>query len=67
KFDVSPRSNILAGGGIGYVVDRETGAGFDYPNTITVMLHKIGQAIGLPTSPTATSNTTTDATAAPKK
>lgn len=48
--------NILLGGGIGYIVDRNTGAGFDYPNTITVMLRRIGEAVGLTTpevSPTA--------------
>lgn len=33
--------NILIGGGIGYIVDRNTGAGFDYPATTTVMLRKI--------------------------
>lgn len=31
-------ANILVGGGIGYVVDRSTGAGFDYPGNITVTL-----------------------------
>jgi len=36
--------NILFGGGIGYIVDRNTGAGFDYPGTVTVMLRKIGPA-----------------------
>lgn len=36
--------NILIGGGIGYIVDRNTGAGFDYPSTVTVMLRKIGIA-----------------------
>ena len=41
--------NIILGGGIGYIVDRNTGAGFDYPNTITVMLRKIGEAVGLAT------------------
>lgn len=44
--------NILAGGPIGYVVDRNTGAGFNYPNNITVMLRKIGDAVGLTTSAT---------------
>ena len=43
--------NIIAGGGIGYIVDRNTGAGFDYPNSITVMLRKIGEAVGLATPP----------------
>ncbi len=41
--------NILAGGGIGYVVDRNTGAGFDYPNSITVMMNRISAAIGTTT------------------
>jgi hypothetical protein len=35
--------NILLGGGIGYIVDRNTGAGFDYPATTTIMLRKIGE------------------------
>jgi hypothetical protein len=39
--------NILAGGPIGYVIDRNTGAGFDYPNAITVVLHRLGEAVGL--------------------
>jgi hypothetical protein len=34
--------NVLIGGGIGYIVDRNTGAGFDYPASTTVMLRKIG-------------------------
>lgn len=33
--------NILAGGVIGYVVDRQTGAGFDYPTNVTIMLRRI--------------------------
>lgn len=39
--------NILVGGPIGYIVDRNTGAGFDYPNVITVVLRKIGETVGL--------------------
>ena len=35
--------NILIGGGIGYIVDRNTGAGFDYPATTTIMLRKLGE------------------------
>jgi hypothetical protein len=31
-------ANILLGGGIGYLVDRNTGAGFNYPTSITVPL-----------------------------
>jgi len=44
--------NIIAGGGVGYIIDRNTGAGFDYPNSITVVLRKIGETVGLAT-PTA--------------
>lgn len=39
--------NILAGGGIGYIIDRNTGAGFDYPNSLTVVLSRIADALGL--------------------
>lgn len=35
--------NIIAGGGIGYIVDRNTGAGFDYPASATIMLRKLGE------------------------
>jgi hypothetical protein len=44
--------NIIAGGGIGYLVDRNTGAGFDYPATVTVILRKIG----VETSPASTTS-----------
>lgn len=44
--------NIIAGGGIGYIVDRNTGAGFDYPNSITVVLNRIAAAVGLGPSST---------------
>lgn len=46
--------NILIGGGIGYIIDRNTGAGFDYPATATIMLHKIDDVIGLADSPVTT-------------
>ncbi|MYM29239.1 hypothetical protein SAMN05192549_103122 [Duganella sacchari] len=39
--------NILLGGGIGYIVDRNTGAGFDYPPTIVVALRQVDTA-GIP-------------------
>lgn len=45
--------NIILGGGIGYIVDRNTGAGFDYPNTVTVILSRMAAAVGLTTSPIA--------------
>jgi hypothetical protein len=31
--------NILAGGVIGYAVDASSGAGFDYPTTMTIVMH----------------------------
>ena len=52
--------NILIGGGIGYIVDRNTGAGFDYPNTIVVGLRKIGEQIGVVTPVAAASGTPAD-------
>ena len=36
--------NVLAGGIIGYAVDRNTGAGFDYPTVITVSPHSLNEA-----------------------
>ena len=38
--NASTWGNILLGGGIGYIVDRNTGAAFYYPNTINVALEK---------------------------
>ena len=46
--------NIIAGGGIGYLVDRNTGAGFNYPDNATIMLRKIGETLGI-VSPAAPS------------
>jgi hypothetical protein len=49
--------NILIGGGIGYIIDRNTGAGFDYPTSVTIVLRQIENVIGTlpaaPASPTA--------------
>lgn len=47
KANGSVWGNIILGGGIGYIVDRNTGAGFDYPNSITVFLKQMGEAVGL--------------------
>ena len=47
--------NILAGGGIGYIIDRNTGAGFDYPNSIIVVLNRIAAAVGLSQASTVAS------------
>jgi hypothetical protein len=38
KSNTAVWGNILLGGGIGYIIDRNTGAGFDYPTLITVPL-----------------------------
>jgi hypothetical protein len=40
--------NIIAGGVVGYVVDRNTGAGFDYPGTVTIALRKVSDQEILP-------------------
>ena len=40
--------NLLLGGGIGYVVDRNTGAGFDYPSGIVVTVRQlVAPALGV--------------------
>lgn len=47
--------NILVGGVIGYVVDRQTGAGFNYPTNVTIMLRQIeGIQAALPATQAAT-------------
>lgn len=46
--------NVIAGGGVGYLVDRNTGAGFNYPDSITIVLRKIGETVGI-AAPTASS------------
>ncbi|WP_300752057.1 hypothetical protein [Janthinobacterium sp.] len=45
--------NILLGGGIGYIVDRNTGAGFDYPNTTTVLMRETALGPVTPVPPQA--------------
>jgi hypothetical protein len=40
--------NILLGGGIGYIVDRNTGAGFDYPATTLIVMRKMGETSAPP-------------------
>jgi len=37
--------NVLLGGGIGYIVDRQTGAGFDYPGTTVVSMRPVASAV----------------------
>lgn len=31
--------NLIVSAGLGYYVDKNTGAGFDYPSTLTIVLH----------------------------
>ena len=37
--------NVLLGGGIGYVIDRNTGAGFDYPSSSSIILRRIESVV----------------------
>ena len=37
--------NILAGGPIGYVIDRSSGAGFDYPSTMNVEMGVLNKLV----------------------
>lgn len=54
--------NILVGGIIGYVVDRQTGAGFDYPSTVAIALRPLGTSAA-PTAGTPAARTTATDTA----
>ena len=39
QFDTGKMiGNVVVSGGLGYLADRRSGAGFDYPSTLTVML-----------------------------
>jgi len=40
KSNTGVWGNILLGGGIGYIVDRNTGAGFDYPATVAILMRQ---------------------------
>jgi hypothetical protein len=35
--------NAVTTAGLGYLYDKRTGAGFDYPDTITVLMHATGR------------------------
>jgi hypothetical protein len=43
KANTAVWGNIIFGGIIGYVVDRNTGAGFDYPVNTTISLRQFGE------------------------
>ena len=53
KSNTAVWGNLLIGGGIGYIIDRNTGAGFDYPATTTIMLRQIGDLAPVKAAPTA--------------
>ncbi len=53
KSNTAVWGNIIFGGGIGYIVDRSTGAGFDYPQAITIPLRQLGSNEPLPAAPVA--------------
>jgi hypothetical protein len=61
--NVNVWGNILLGGGIGYIVDRQTGAGFDYPSTVAIDLRPIGSLPApapRPAAPAAARTTATE-------
>jgi hypothetical protein len=39
RVDGNLWGNLALTAGVGYVVDRSTGAGYDYPSTLTVVMH----------------------------
>ncbi|MFL6673123.1 MAG: hypothetical protein ACJ8LG_07525 [Massilia sp.] len=39
--------NVMVSGGLGYLVDRHSGAGFAYPATLTVMMQREGDPTAL--------------------
>ncbi len=56
KANTNVWGNLLLGGIIGYAVDRNSGAGFDYPGAVTVRLEQARPAgvVGQNVRPTAT-------------
>ncbi len=48
KVNGSLWGNVVLTAGLGYFVDKNTGAGFDYPSTLTVVMHKQDEGDGLP-------------------
>jgi hypothetical protein len=39
KADGNLWGNLALTAGVGYVIDKNTGAGYDYPSTLTVVMH----------------------------
>ncbi|NRR32725.1 hypothetical protein HSX11_21380 [Oxalobacteraceae bacterium] len=48
KVNATLWGNVVLTAGAGYLVDRNTGAGFDYPSTLTVIMHPGDAADGRP-------------------
>jgi hypothetical protein len=51
KVNATLWGNVVLTAGAGYFVDRNTGAGFDYPSTLTVTMHKGEAGVGMPPPP----------------
>ena len=43
KADGNLWGNVVLTAGVGYFVDKNTGAGYDYPATLTVVMHRAQQ------------------------
>jgi len=48
KADGNLWGNVVLTAGVGYFIDKNTGAGYDYPATLTVVMHADVQRDGLP-------------------
>ncbi|MDC8757662.1 hypothetical protein [Janthinobacterium fluminis] len=51
KVNANLWGNIILTLGVGYLVDRNTGAGYDYPSTLTIEMKKTGAAGSFETPP----------------
>ncbi|MEO7493989.1 MAG: hypothetical protein ABIT83_07110 [Massilia sp.] len=46
RFDTGKMiGNVIISGGLGYLADKRSGAGFDYPSTLTVLLQAAPAAV----------------------
>lgn len=52
KANTSALVGNVTTAGLGYLLDKRTGAGFDYPDTLTVIMRRSGQAENAPLSET---------------
>jgi hypothetical protein len=51
KANTSALVGNVATAGLGYLLDKRTGAGFDYPETLTVVMRRGGAAADAPSQP----------------